>query len=150
MENATGDFHLVLDKLQSYFSHDKERLTWEILDWLYELPAFAETQEFIGVHAGVPLDVDGKIKPLKNASVERLVYDRNFKNADTYINDKRMVLYGHTPTSYLGRVGEIIKYPRQNGNGYARIHLDTGAYLTGVLGCYCFDTDSCFYVRKEN
>ncbi|MDE7394940.1 MAG: metallophosphoesterase [Clostridiales bacterium] len=148
MRNATIDFDLVLKKLQEYFPNDDGILTWELLDWLDGLKPFLQTDEYIGVHAGVPLDFDGSIKPIENAGIEQLVYDRNFKNANTLVNDKRTVLYGHTPTSYLNETGKIIRYPREGGIGYSRIHVDTGVYLTGILGCYCFDTDQCFYVNK--
>lgn len=148
MMNATSDFDLILKKLQEYFPYDSEILTWELLDWMDDLKPFVNTDEYLGVHAGVPLELDGRIKPLENASIEQLVYDRNFKNINTFVNDKRTVLYGHTPTSYINEIGKIIQYPRENGIGYSRIHIDTGVYLTGILGCYCFDTDRCFYVNK--
>lgn len=148
MKNATTDFDLILKKLQGYFPNDSESITWELLDWLDELKSYVKADEFIGVHAGVPLDPDGRIKQLDNASVEQLVYDRNFKNISTFVNDNRTVLYGHTPTSYINGTGEIIKYLRKGRAGYSRIHIDTGVYLTNILGCYCFDTDECFYVRK--
>lgn len=148
MMNATSGFDLVLKKLQGYFPNDRETLTWELIDWMYDLKSFVNTDEYLGVHAGVPLEPDGRIKPIECASIEQLVYDRNFKNIDTFVNDKRTVLYGHTPTSYLNGEGGIMRYPRESGIGYSRIHIDTGVYLTGILGCYCFDTDQCFYVKK--
>ena len=148
MENATSNFDLILKKLQGYFPNDSGTLTWELLDWLDELKPFLKADEYLGVHAGVPLDPDGKIKPIENASIEQLVYDRNFKETNTFVNDKRTVLYGHTPTSYLNGTGKIIRYPRECGIGYSRVHIDTGVYLTGILGCYCFDIDECFYVNK--
>ncbi len=148
MRNATSGFDLILKKLQGYFPNDNGILTWELLDWLDDLKPFLRTDEYLGVHAGVPLEPDGRIKPIENASIEQLVYDRNFKNTNTFVNDKRTVLYGHTPTSYINGTGEIIRYPRESGIGYSRVHIDTGVYLTGILGCYCFDIDKCFYVNK--
>lgn len=148
MRNATSDFDLILKKLQGYFPNDNGILTWELLDWLDDLKPFLRTDEYLGVHAGVPLEPDGRIKPLENASIEQLVYDRNFKNSNTFVNDKRTVLYGHTPTSYINGTGDIIRYLREGGIGYSRVHIDTGVYLTGILGCYCFDMDKCFYVNK--
>ena len=148
MMNVTSDFDLILKKFQGYFPNDRGILTWELIDWMYDLKPFVNTDKYLGVHAGVPLEPDGRIKPIENASIEQLVYDRNFKNINTFVNDKRTVLYGHTPTSYLNETGKIIRYPRESGIGYSRIHIDTGVYLTGVLGCYCFDTDRCFYVNK--
>lgn len=149
MKEATSDFDLVLNKLQRYFPNERESLTWELLDWLDELPSYIISENFIGVHAGVPLETNGTIKPLDEASTEQLVYDRNFKDPNTIVNDSRTVLYGHTPTSYLNGTGEIIAYPKKSGDGYSRVHLDTGVYLTGMLGCFCFDIGKCFYVKKQ-
>ncbi len=148
MRNAIDDFDKILNEIQAYFPNESEPITWDLLDWLDGLPAYITTEKYFGVHAGVPLEPDGRIKPIENASIEQLVYDRNFKNINTYVNDKRTVLYGHTPTSYLNESGKIIRYPRVGGIGYSRIHIDTGVYLTGILGCYCFDTDKCYYVNK--
>jgi len=33
---------------------------------------------------------------------------------------------------------------------YGRIHLDTGTWLNGVLGCFCMDTCRATYVRRQN
>ena len=125
----------------SYKQHTKK-------SYIDDLKPFMRTDEYLGVHAGVPLEPDGRIKPIENASTEQLVYDRNFKNVNTFVNDKRTVLYGHTPTSYINGTGEIIRYQRESGIGYSRVHIDTGVYLTGILGCYCFDMGKCFYVNK--
>lgn len=149
MERTHNDFDEALKKLQTYFPYDDTPLDWELLDWLDALPFFVRANEFIGVHAGVPLDANGKIKPLEEGKPVQFVYDRSFKNPDTVVNDDRTVLYGHTPTKYLNRTGEIILYPRKEGSGYSRVHLDTGVYLTGMLGCFCFETGARYYVRKR-
>lgn len=119
------------------------------IDWLDGLPAYVATEKYIGVHAGVPLEKDGTIKPIEQATTEQLVYDRNFKNPTTIVNEAKTVLYGHTPTSYLNGTGKIIAYPRKGGSGYSRVHLDTGVYLTGIMGCFCFESGSCFYVQRH-
>lgn len=149
MRNATSDFDKVLSELQAYFPNDREPLTWDLLDFLESLPTYITNEKYIAVHAGVPLERDGTIKPLDQAFTEQFVYDRNFKNPTTVVNDKRTVLYGHTPTSYLNGTGEIILYPRSDGNGYSRVHLDTGVYLTGIMGCFCFESGQCFYVKNN-
>ncbi len=146
MERTRSDYDGALKKLQEYFPFDVALLTWELLDWLDGLPPYAETQDYIGVHAGVPLENNGKIKQLAEGRVEQFVYDRNFKNPETVVNDFRTVLFGHTPTSYYNGTGEIIVYPRKEG-GYSRVHLDTGVYLTGMLGCFCFETGESYYVK---
>lgn len=148
MDNAVSDFELVLSRLQKYFPEENSFLTWEILDWLDCLPPYILHNDFLGVHAGVPLNKNGKILPLCDCSTEQFVYDRNFKDHDTYINDEKVVIYGHTPTSYLNSTGEIIKYGGLNGRKYSRIHIDTGVYLTGMLGCYAVEEDKAFYVKK--
>lgn len=148
MHNAVSDFDLVLSRLQKYFPDEGVFLTWEILDWLDCLPSYILHNEFLGVHAGVPLNKSGKILPLCDCITEQFVYDREFKAPDTYINDEKTVIYGHTPTSYLNSTGEIIKCGGLNGKKYSRIHIDTGVYLTGMLGCYAVEEDKAFYVKK--
>lgn len=149
MRNAVSDFDEILNELQAYFPNERSRLSWELLDWLDGLPRYIVTDKYIGVHAGVPLEKDGTIKPIEQATTEQLVYDRNFKNPTTTVNDTRTVLYGHTPTSYLNGTGKIIAYPRKSGSGYSRVHIDTGVYLTGMLGCFCFENGNCYYVSRN-
>ena len=149
MRETHDGFDEVLNRLQAYFPSDTARLTWEILDWMDRLPHFVCSKGFVGVHAGVPLFPDGTLKPLEKNPIEDFVYDRNFKNPKTLVNDDRTVLFGHTPTCYFNGTGEIILYPRRNGKGYSRVHLDTGVALTGLLGCFCLETGECLYERKE-
>lgn len=148
MNDAVSDFELVLSRLQNYFPDKGSFLTWELLDWLDGLPAYISQNEFLGVHAGVSLDKNGKFLPLCDCMTEHFVYDRDFKEPYTYINEEKVVIYGHTPTSYLNSTGEIIKYLGKNGQKYSRIHIDTGVYLTGMLGCYAFESDRAVYVKK--
>ena len=149
MRNAVSDFDEILNELQAYFPNERSRLSWELLDWLDGLSGYIVTDKYIGVHAGVPLERDGTIKPLEQAITEQLVYDRDFKNPEMVVNDDRTVLYGHTPTSYLNGTGKIIAYPRKSGSGYSRVHIDTGVYLTGMLGCFCFENGNCYYVGRN-
>ena len=60
----------------------------------------------------------------------------------------KCVLFGHTPVRYISDGDEILFYPREGevqGSAaiadYCKIHLDTGVYLSGILGCLC--TDDC-------
>ncbi len=149
MRNAIDGFDKILSEIQAYFPNESEPITWELLDLLGGLSSYIVTEKYIGVHAGVPLEKDGTIKPIEQATTEQLVYDRNFKNPTTTVNDTRTVLYGHTPTSYLNGAGKIIAYPRKDGSGYSRVHLDTGVYLTGIMGCFCFESGNCFYVQRH-
>lgn len=149
MRNAIDGFDKILSEIQTYFPNESEPITWDLLDWLDGLPSYIITEKYICVHAGVPLKKDGTIKPIEQAITEQLVYDRDFKNPETVVNDDRTVLYGHTPTSYLNGTGKIIAYPRKSGSGYSRVHIDTGVYLTGMLGCFCFENGNCYYVSRN-
>ena len=159
MRESPDDFDYVLTKLREYFPTEGYKLDWEIVDWLENRPYYIEEDDFICVHAGVPLDKNNRVLPLERATREQLVYDRNFKSPNLVINDSKCVLYGHTPTGYLlNSDGRIIGYRRDgakedatgrcNIKDYYKVHLDTGAYLSGVLGCFCIDTCTCIYVKK--
>ena len=151
------DFDRVLDELRGWFPYDGRLLDWDTIDGFEGMRNYYEEDAFICAHAGVPLDGEGRILPLENAYVEQLVYDRVFKNSDTKVISDKCVLYGHTPTCALSNNNDyrIIKYRRDGaGSGgrsiadYSRVHLDTGVYLTDMLGCFCLDTCECFYVRR--
>ncbi len=148
MQRTSSDFDRALQTLQEYFPRGEESLEWELLDWLDCLPWYLQSESYIGVHGGVPLNRDGTIKPLEEGIVEQFVYDRVFKDPGTVVVDNRAVLYGHTPTSYYNGTGDIILYLRRGGRGLSRVHLDTGVTLTGKLGCFCFETSRCFYVQE--
>lgn len=150
----TEDYDLVLRKLQEYFPYDGALLDWDTVDRMEALPYFYETEEYICVHAGVPLDERGNILPLKQASPERLVYDRMFKEPDILPSSNKCVFFGHTPTINLGFEPKIKCYLREGARGgkisdYYKIHLDTGVYHSGVLGCFCVEECREFYVCKS-
>ena len=49
--------------------------------------------------------------------------------------------------------GKITAYKRENcaGNSikdFYKIHLDTGAWQNGILGCFCLESLKCVYVKK--
>lgn len=99
---------------------------------------------------------DSLILPLEKASCEQLVYDRTCKNENVVPQNGKCVLCGHTPTSYICGENKILAYRRANlkfgGNiisDYYKIHLDTGTWLDGVLGCFRIDDCRDFYVKKE-
>lgn len=155
MSKATDNCDEVLQKMQGWFRKDGKLLDWNVLDALDSLPVYLETDDYICVHAGLSLDEHGKITPLEKNDIKTLVYDRTFKNPATQVEGDKCVLFGHTPTKYVTGECGIIKYPkrriRYGGNSikdYQRIHLDTGDYVTGVLGCFCLETCKCFYVKK--
>ena len=124
------------------------------IDNLMNLQPYYEEKDFILVHAGVPCDENGKLKSLNNSLVEQLIYDRRFKDENFIPKDSKCVIFGHTPTFYVnGQKGKIIKYQKPNtvGNNvsdYYKVHIDTGNYLTGILGCLRLDDMQEFYVNE--
>lgn len=149
----TEDYGRVLEELRAYFS-DGHLLDWETVDKFDFLPFYVETEDFIGVHAGIPVK-DGELLPVSQATCEQLVYDRRFKDADVLPQKGKCVLYGHTPVRYLTGKDDILFYPRggvRRGSpcisDYCKIHLDTGVFLGGVLGCLAVGTCQCYYVSK--
>ena len=106
------DYDAVLDKLRNRFE-DGRLLDWETVDAMDSLPFYAEGQNFIGVHAGVPV-VGGKALHPSKATGEQLVYDRRFKDEDVLPEESKCVLFGHTPVRYLTNRDEIVFYPRKD------------------------------------
>lgn len=148
----TEDYDWVLGKLREYFS-DGTLLDWETVGQFDLLPFYVETEEFIGIHAGIPFR-DGMLLPPEDARPEQLVYDRFFKEPNVLPRGEKCILYGHTPVRYLTGKDEILFYPRngavkgsQNIADYCKVHLDTGVFLSGVLGCFAVNSCQCFYVN---
>lgn len=148
------DYDTVLDKLRNRFE-DGRLLDWETVDAIDSLPFYAEGQNFIGVHAGVPI-IDGKALHPSKATSEQLVYDRRFKDEDVLPEESKCVLFGHTPVRYLTNRDEIVFYPRKGAKtdspniaDYCKVHLDTGVYLSGVLGCVALDECRAIYVGQR-
>ena len=157
MRESPEDFGYILKRLQQYFPNDGHLLDWETVDWLENLPFYIEEEDYICVHAGAPLDKNNKVIPLKNATREQLVYDRTFKNPSVEVFDSKCVLFGHTPTSYISDSDRIICYRRRDAEkgidglkitDYYKVHLDTGTWLNGVLGCFRIDDCTGVYVKK--
>lgn len=129
----TEDYDRVLEELRAYFS-DGILLDWETVDQFDFLPFYVETDNFIGVHAGIPFR-DGMLLPPEDARPEQLVYDRFFKEPNVLPRGEKCILYGHTPVRYLTGKDEILFYPRngavkgsQNIADYCKVHLDTGVF----------------------
>ena len=154
VSNSSTDFDDVLEKLQGYFPDDGHLLDWELVDWFEALPYYIEEDDFVCVHAGVPLDNDGKIFPLEHTIPEQLVYDRTFKEKNVGADVDKCVFFGHTPTSYLAPGdSKILAYLRPQRKGdkisdYYKVHLDLGAWISKTLGCFCIETCECIYVKK--
>lgn len=157
MQQASDNFDAVLKRLQDYFPYDGKLLDWDTVDTFETFPFYLEEKDFICVHAGLPLDREGAILPMERASREQLVYDRAFKDENILPKGGKCVLFGHTPTSYICGESKILVYKRENAafggrdiKDYYKIHLDTGTWLGGVLGCFRIDDCRAFYVSKEN
>ncbi len=154
MQNFPEGFDGILKKLQAYFPDDGKLLDWDTVDRMETLRYYYETSDYICVHAGVALDGEGHILPPKNASPEQLVYDRNFKEPDVLPQNSKCVFFGHTPTINLGFAPRIKGYLREGASGdkvtdYYKIHLDTGTWISGVLGCFRVEDCRTFYAGEK-
>lgn len=155
LENSPNDFDSILTKLQEYFPNDGMLLDWDTVDRIESLPYYIEKDDFICAHAGVPTDEGGMLLPLSEANVHQLVYDRRFKDKGFVHHSEKCVFFGHTETSCICGENRIIGYKR-NANltvrsvkDFYKIHLDTGAWSAGVLGCFCIDTLKAVYIKKQ-
>lgn len=124
------------------------------IDNIMNLPYYYEEKEFILVHAGVPFDIRGKMISLDKAPIEDLVYDRRFKDVNFLPPLEKCVIFGHTPTFFVSdKKSKILKFQKPNTAGdkikdYYKIDVDTGNYVTGVLGCLRLDDMQEFYVSE--
>lgn len=150
----SDDYKLVLSKLREYIQGDGYLLDWETVDAIENLPYYIETDDFICVHAGVTLDGQGRVPPMNSVKKEDMLYNRRFKNPDIIPKDSKCVFYGHTSSMSLCSDGGILTYIREGGDpsafsDYLKVHLDTGVFTTGILGCFCIDDCSCHYVSRD-
>lgn len=140
-----------VERARDYFA-DGKLFSPELAAAFDSLPFYIETEDFVGVHAGLPLSRDGGVVPPGEARREQLVYDRRFKDPDVLPRGSKCVVFGHTPTRYVSDRDDILFYGAEgekSGGGelsdYVKIHIDTGVYLSGVLGCLCADGCRAFY-----
>lgn len=153
-EECSGNFDELLQRLSAYFPEDGHLLDWETVDYLDALPAYIEQEDFICVHAGVPLDIDGRISPLRNAPEELLVNDRKFKDPALIHRDPRCVFFGHTQTDAIAKEARILGYRRRRDGAVRslsdiyKVHLDCGSWSNGILACFCIDTLEAIYIKK--
>ncbi len=150
MSKSPTDFDIVLSSLREFFFEDQEILTWDMVDYLEFLPLYIEAEDFICVHSGIPIEENGYLKALNEVSKEEFLFDRRFKDDDIIHKSPKCVFFGHTVTDS----GKIITYKRPNCKGdcikdFYKIHLDTGSWQNGVLGCFCMERYECIYVHKK-
>lgn len=99
-------------------------------------------RDFVLVHAGIPHNEFMESKPLREYSVEALVWER-IEITDEYYK-KKILIVGHTPTHFIHEAnpGKIFTV----GNN---IDIDCGCYYGYNLGAYCMETGEEFYVRAS-
>lgn len=136
---SAQEYDEVLKKLKSCFPYDGDLLDWETVDWLEGLPYYIETEDFIGVHAGIPLK-DNKPVALDEVLPEEFVYDRVFKEDYILPEADKCIVFGHTPTRFITGKDNCIFYLKNPGlqsssdiKDFCKIHIDSGVYLSGVL-----------------
>ena len=150
VKDATDDE--LVDNAKRYLGIDN--ISIEQIDMIMNLGYYYEENDFALVHAGVPFDIKGNPISLEESDFESLVYDRRFKDKNFLPPNTKCVIFGHTPTFYVnGEKGKIIKYQKPNTVGsqpkdYYKVHIDTGNYLTGILGCLRLDDMEEIYVNE--
>ncbi len=154
MRESEDGFDGVLSELREYLGTGGELLDWDTVDRIEALPCYLEADGFICVHAGVPLDEEGKIPPLASVDESLLLYSRKFKSPEVLPNDARCVFFGHTATSAILGEDKILAYKKPDSNlgdirDFAKVHLDTCTAVSGTLGCFCIDTCQAHYVTRR-
>lgn len=154
MKTSPENFDGVLNRLRRWFPGDGRLLDWDTVDKLEALPLFIEEEDFICVHAGLPLDGNCRIVPPQSAREAILLGDRYFMRPEVAPEGGKCVCFGHTPARYVCGEDRILAYRREGRRGndirdYYKIHLDTGVWLGGPLGCYCLDTCTAHYVKRS-
>ena len=150
----TEDFDEILQSARGYFT-DGEELTFDEIDAIENLPLYIEERDFICTHAGVPVLQDGSIPPLSSVGAGVFLNDRRFKEPNVFHTDPRCVFFGHTQTNGVCGKERILGYQRdrhakpERVSDFYKIHLDTGAWCTGTLGCFAIDTLRAYYVSDK-
>ena len=152
MENSPGDFSRVLRTLQKRFMDEDESLTFDMIDWLECLPYYAEGEDFIAVHAGIPEGEDGALVSPADTTPEFLIYDRKFKEPTYAPKCDKCFIFGHTPTVYVCCEPKVLAYKRKGRVGdkikdFSKIHIDTDTWSSKVLGCLCKEKLTVTYVK---
>jgi len=153
--NSDADYDAILGELKKYITDsgsDGELLDWSIVDSLDRLPYYIEADDFICVHAGIPLNAGGELPPLDSVPCEELIHNRSFKEPEVIPRRGKCVFFGHTATAAVIGEDSIVGYKRHTGFGdirdFVKVHLDTCTCVSGVLGCFCIDTCEVSYVKR--
>ena len=143
---SDGDYDEVLSRLAARFP-DGHLLTWELVEYIESWDTVYEEEDFVVIHAGLPLDESGIPLPIEDSTPEQIVNDRRFRNAKYR---GKTAFFGHTHTPN----GRIVGYVRGSDrkaerlSDYSKIWLDCGAWHNGTLGAFCIDNMKCYYVHK--
>ena len=143
---SDGDYDEVLSRLAARFP-DGHLLTWELIEYIESWNTVYEEEDFVVIHAGLPLDESGIPLPIEDSTPEQIVNDRRFRNAKYR---GKTAFFGHTHTPN----GRIVGYVRGSDrkaerlSDYSKIWLDCGAWHNGTLGAFCIDNMKCYYVHK--
>ena len=156
MKTCDGDYQGVLANLRQCITDgggDGNLLEWDVVDAIEALPYYIETDDFICVHAGMTLTDKGRVPLLDTVPTDELIHDRTFKNTDVIPKDSKCVFFGHTATSAVCGEDRILAYKRRGSSygdirDFAKVHLDTCTFVSGILGCFCVDTCRVHYVKK--
>ena len=150
---STGSYSGLLPMLRDYFK-DGELLDMETVEALDKLPFYIIERDFIGVHSGLPLDSENRVTDPAMADGRELVYDRRFKEPTLLPVTDKCILFGHTTTDNIAGVNRILAYKKpgvseaKRLSDYCKIHIDTGSWSSGVLGCISLDTLRVVYVYR--
>lgn len=146
------DINLILTKLQDHFPNKKEKLEWDDIDYLDNLPYYIETDKYICVHAGLEIDLNGNILPFDKTDINYFLFDRTLKSESCFPKTNKTILFGHTPCCYDKSSGRFIKTLRQanletdNFENYLKIRLDTGVHYNLLLGALRLEDMCEFYM----
>lgn len=92
---------------------------------------------YILVHAGIETDSDGF--PIKTQLKDFILWSREEFYEETNVNNRIIVIFGHTPTINLHNSNDI-------WYGNNMIGIDCGVCFNGKLGCLRLDDMKEFYV----
>ena len=104
-------------------------------------------------------DFDGALERIRSFfPVDRELLDWDlidwFKDPGVIQTSPKCVFFGHTQTNCICGEPRILCYPRDPNRpaetvaDFYKIHLDTGTWSNGVLGCFSVDTLETVYVTK--
>ena len=127
----------ILNQINQYFPLSDDRMTFNEISYIVNLPYYIEDNDFLAVHAGLEIS-NNTILPIKQQNSNYMLFDRKFKNSNFQPYSKT-IIYGHTPCFYDQLDGKFIKTLKENSqnnvlSSYSKIRIDTGVSYTKMLG----------------